>query len=107
MDVSVDTELKFGSIFRAKFYSFGSIDVDRRRPNLANVALKERARPDHLLTTEQVAECLGVAPATIVWWRSQKQGPAWLRLGRGRRSPIRYRPEAVDAYLTSMERASA
>ncbi|QRM36060.1 helix-turn-helix domain-containing protein (plasmid) [Microvirga sp. VF16] len=59
------------------------------------------------MTTEEVAARLCVAPATLVWWRAQKQGPAFLRLGRGRRAPIRYRPEAVDEYVTQMERASA
>lgn len=58
-----------------------------------------------LLTTEDVAALFGIAPATAVWWRSQRQGPAWLRLGRGRRAPIRYRPEAVEAYIAQMESA--
>ncbi|WP_371826994.1 helix-turn-helix transcriptional regulator [Microvirga sp. VF16] len=58
-----------------------------------------------LLTTENVAELLGVAPATLIWWRSQKQGPNWLRLGRGTRAPIRYRPEAIEAYIAQMESA--
>jgi hypothetical protein len=64
---------------------------------------KEDSR--HLLTTEDVAAMLGIAPATAIWWRSQKQGPSWIRLGRGRRSPIRYRLEAVEAYLAQMESA--
>jgi hypothetical protein len=68
---------------------------------------KEKTRLDRLLTTEDLAARLRVAPETLVWWRSQKQGPAWIRLGRGRRAPIRYRPEAVDEYLAQMERASA
>lgn len=56
-----------------------------------------------LLTTEDVAALFGIAPATVVWWRSQKQGPTWLRLGRGARAPIRYRPEVIAAYLQQME----
>jgi predicted DNA-binding transcriptional regulator AlpA len=58
-----------------------------------------------LLTTEDVAALLGIAPATAVWWRSQRQGPSWVRLGRGIRAPIRYRPEAVEAYIAKMESA--
>jgi hypothetical protein len=58
-----------------------------------------------LLTTENVAELLGVAPATLVWWRAQRQGPPFVRLGRGRRSPIRYRPDAIEIYLAQMESA--
>jgi hypothetical protein len=74
---------------------------------LPELIRKERARFDRLLTTEEVAVWLCVAPATVVWWRSQKQGPSWIRLGRGRRAPIRYRPEALDEYVTQMESASA
>ncbi|WP_134496587.1 helix-turn-helix domain-containing protein [Microvirga pakistanensis] len=58
-----------------------------------------------LLTTEEVATLLSIAPATAVFWRSQKQGPTWVRLGRGRRAPIRYRLEAVEAYIAQMESA--
>jgi ferric-dicitrate binding protein FerR (iron transport regulator) len=72
-----------------------------RRPTPAPP--KEDAR--RLLTTEDVAAMLGIAPATAIWWRSQKQGPSWIRLGRGRRAPIRYRLEAVEAYLAQMESA--
>ena len=60
---------------------------------------------ERLLTTDDVAERLRVAPATVVWWRSQRQGPAWVRLGRGKRAPIRYRPEALDFYIAQMENA--
>lgn len=56
-----------------------------------------------LLTTDDLAELLGIAPATLVWWRSQHQGPPFVRLGRGARSPIRYRLEAVEAYIAEME----
>ncbi len=68
---------------------------------------KECADPKRLLTTEEVAARLNVAPATVVWWRSQKQGPQWIRLGKGKQAPVRYRPEAIEAYLSEMERASA
>jgi hypothetical protein len=56
-----------------------------------------------LLTTEDVAALLGIAPATAIWWRSQRQGPQWMRLGRGKRTPIRYRPEAISTYIAQME----
>lgn len=56
-----------------------------------------------LLTTEDVAVLLGIAPATIVFWRSQRRGPPFVRLGRGRRAPIRYRLDAVEAYIAEME----
>ena len=66
---------------------------------------KQGGKIGTLLTTEDVAAYLGVAPATVIWWRSQKQGPAFVRLGRGKRAPIRYRPEALEAYIHQMESA--
>jgi hypothetical protein len=68
--------------------------------------IKKLASTDSLLTTEEIAARLRIAPATAVWWRSQKQGPAWVRLGRGKRAPIRYRPEALEDYIARMEAAN-
>jgi hypothetical protein len=72
------------------------------RSSSAAVTLQSESL-QRLLTTEDVATLFGIAPATVVWWRSQKQGPTWVRLGRGKRAPIRYRPEAVEAYIARME----
>ena len=47
---------------------------------------EEAAKPPRLLTTEDVAAVLKVAPATVVWWRSQKQGPPWIFGARQARS---------------------
>ena len=66
----------------------------------------QRLRAEGLLTTQGVADRLGVASATVAWWRSQNQGPKFIRLGRGKRAPIRYRLEAVEAYLAEMEKLS-
>src|SRR3954447_18247030 len=49
----------------------------------------QRPRPEGLLTTQGVADRLGIAPATVEWWRSQNQGPKFIRLGRSKRAPIR------------------
>lgn len=59
-----------------------------------------------LLDTEGVAQVLNVAGSTVEWWRSQKQGPAFIRLGRGKRAPIRYEPQAVEEYLREMKSAT-
>lgn len=40
----------------------------------------------NLLTTEQAAEVLGVAPRTVANWRAQRTGPPYRRIGRA----IRY-----------------
>ncbi|MCB5176885.1 helix-turn-helix transcriptional regulator [Microvirga lenta] len=76
------------------------------KPSNEAPASRGSERLERLLTTEDVAGLLGIAPATLIWWRGQKQGPSWIRLGRGRRSPIRYRPEAVGEYLAQMESAT-
>jgi len=34
------------------------------------------------LSTERAAELLGVAPATLLKWRSRRRGPPFVRLGR-------------------------
>ena len=34
------------------------------------------------LSTERAAELLGVAPATLLKWRTHRKGPPFLRLGR-------------------------
>jgi predicted DNA-binding transcriptional regulator AlpA len=58
---------------------------------------------DKLLTTDQMAEQLGIHRTTAEAWRSKNIGPDWIKLGTGRRSPVRYRQSAVDKYLASME----
>ena len=60
-----------------------------------------------LLTTEEVAARLQIEPKTLAWWRSQKRGPAFVRLGTGQKAPIRYRPASVEAYIEKMECAGA
>lgn len=54
-----------------------------------------------LLTARDVAELLGVTPATVLRWTRQGALPA-VRLPSGQ---IRYRPEELDAWL--LRRATA
>ena len=51
---------------------------------------------DALLTTEQVAEMLGMSTDAVRMKRYRGDGPAFIRLGH---SSIRYRASAVDAWL--------
>lgn len=55
-----------------------------------------------LLTTDEVAERLGLATGTLRNWRTRKTGPAFIRVG-GR---IRYREAVVEAWLTAQEGAA-
>jgi hypothetical protein len=51
------------------------------------------------LTTEDVAEQLGVSHETVKGWRAREQGPNYYRIG-GR---IFYRQKAIDLYLSESE----
>jgi predicted DNA-binding transcriptional regulator AlpA len=52
-----------------------------------------------LLTPQQVADLLQVKTDTLEAWRGKRTGPAWIKLGDGKRSPVRYRKADIDAYL--------
>ena len=52
-----------------------------------------------LLTPTQVADLLQVKIDTLEAWRGKRIGPAWIKLGEGKRSPVRYRRTDVDSYL--------
>jgi excisionase family DNA binding protein len=54
-----------------------------------------------LMTLQEVAEYLGVPESTIYAWRSKGIGPVGFRVGRH----VRYRREAVDAWIEDQERA--
>lgn len=61
-----------------------------------------RTGPSKLLTTGQLAELLnGVSRRTLEDWRRKGLGPDYVMLGP---STVRYRPEAVEAWLQSKER---
>jgi hypothetical protein len=52
-----------------------------------------------LLTPAQVADLLQVTTDTLESWRGKRIGPAWIKLGEGKRSPVRYRRNDVETYL--------
>ena len=53
-----------------------------------------------LMDSREVAAYLKVSESTLSRWRSGGQGPPFLRLG----GIARYRADAVDAWLTDLER---
>ena len=57
---------------------------------------------DGLLTPAMLSARIGQTERTLSEWRITGTGPAYIRVGRG----VRYRPEAVDAWLLSRERQS-
>ncbi len=56
--------------------------------------------PGELLTTEQAAKLLQLAPRTLRRWRSESKGPPYVRLGARR---VRYRRAALEAWLRQHE----
>lgn len=60
---------------------------------------------DYLLTPHEVSRYLRVDYATVESWRRAQfthlEGPAYVRLGNGKRSPIRYRADVIRAWLAA------
>lgn len=57
---------------------------------------------DSLITADTLADRLGTKRRTVDEWRITGKGPKFIRVGRS----VRYRPEAVEAWLLSQERKS-
>ena len=49
-----------------------------------------------LLSEEEVAELLGLSPATLKKWRRNHRGPRYYRLG----SAVRYKREDLEAFVS-------
>lgn len=59
---------------------------------------------DELLTPAEVAEILRVSEDTLEAWRGKRTGPAWIKLGDARRSPVRYPRGDLNAYLNERKK---
>jgi predicted DNA-binding transcriptional regulator AlpA len=57
---------------------------------------------EELLTTAEVATLLRVKPRTVEDWRVDGTGPDYVTLSK---NVVRYRPSAVDRYITEKEKA--
>lgn len=64
-------------------------------------ALASTIPTDELLTTEQVAALLNLAPVTLAGWRSSGAGPPWLKLAR---RVVRYRRSDLEAWMAASVR---
>lgn len=64
----------------------------------------DKATAGPLLTTEDVARRLGVSVKLINSWRHEGKGPEYIRFGH---RTVRYRPEAVDAFIKRHARRPA
>ncbi|PYI69744.1 DNA-binding protein [Arthrobacter livingstonensis] len=57
---------------------------------------------DSLVAPITLAKCLGTTERSLSEWRIKGRGPKFIRVGRS----VRYRPEAVDAWLLANEHSS-
>ncbi len=57
------------------------------------MVMQETAQKAELLTTDEVAALLKIAPATLVDWRHNQKGPKYYKMGR----EVRYKlPDVIE-----------
>lgn len=52
-----------------------------------------------LLNDSQAAEHLGVSPATLRSWRCRGIGPSFVKMGHGKKSPVRYSSSDIEQFI--------
>lgn len=52
-----------------------------------------------LLAPKEVAAILGVTTMTLETWRGIGTGPAWVKLGEKKNSPVRYARDALQNFI--------
>jgi predicted DNA-binding transcriptional regulator AlpA len=55
---------------------------------------------ERLLKPSEVADRLGMSVAALKRWRMNGSGPDYIKISR---NTVRYRPEAVEQYLESLQ----
>lgn len=55
---------------------------------------------EQLMSSQDLAETLGISPRTVETWRNTGEGPDYVKIG----TQVRYRPGDVDEWLTSIRR---
>lgn len=58
---------------------------------------------DKLLNDREAAALLGVTQSTLNFWRVQRRGPAFVKLGHA----VRYRRADIDAYIAASRRETS
>ena len=57
------------------------------------------AADDPLLNDTDAAKQLGISPATLRSWRCRGIGPNFVKMGAGKRSPVRYASEDIEQFI--------
>lgn len=53
----------------------------------------------NLLDDSQAAIRLGVSASTMRSWRCRGIGPSFIKMGRGKKSPVRYTSSDIDQFI--------
>lgn len=56
-------------------------------------------QPRRLLRPSDVARMLAVSRDTLARWRAEGRGPSFIKLGKGRKSTVRYTQDSVREFL--------
>jgi hypothetical protein len=57
-------------------------------------------QPESLLKDDQAAVRLGVSAATLRSWRCRGIGPNFVKMGAGKKSPVRYSASDIDEFIS-------
>lgn len=68
--------------------------------------MSESVSLNDLLDNEQTSSLLGIKPNTLEIWRCKGKGPRFIKLGREKQSPIRYRRNDVAEWIDQQSFAS-
>lgn len=68
--------------------------------------LERYGNGERLLRAEEVAEILQLAPLSLGRWRQTGEGPRFVKFGRGRTAPIRYRLTDILEFIDRSVRSS-
>lgn len=58
--------------------------------------------PTDLMTPAQLAQYLSLDAGTLQNWRVARQGPPWVKLGKGRGARVAYRVKDVEKWIADM-----
>ncbi len=85
--------------------TFHSADGDSR--SLGEQLLAKYGNGERLLIPDEVAEIFQLAPESLSRWRQNGEGPRFVKFGRGRTAPIRYRlTDVLDHIERSVRRST-
>lgn len=62
---------------------------------------KDQSFGQRMLTRQQAAQLLGVSPATLSRWATERTGPVFVKYGTSRSNSVRYPLDALKEFIAS------